>query len=365
MSAPVHSSWLEIDLEAIRRNSRRLRETCGTALMAVVKAGGYGHGGAAAARASLRGGAGWLGTARVDEALDLRRQGIEAPILVLGSTPPERLAQAREAGLRLTVWSAEHLEAAASAGGEIRVHVKVDTGMNRIGLRPEAVVDFLRAASSIAGLTVEGAYTHFARADEPEVPTTREQQARFAGAMAALEAAGLRPPLVHACNTAGALSFPEARWDLIRSGVGIYGLDPSAQVRLPDEFEPALQWKTVVTQVKTVPAGEGVSYGHAYLTRSDERLATLAVGYADGFRRIDGNEVLLGGRRAPVVGRVCMDQCLVRLDRDHPARPGDEAVLLGRQGEERISAEDIAERWATINYEVTCGITERVVRTYR
>ncbi len=237
--------------------------------------------------------------------------------------------------------------------------------MNRIGLRPEAVVDLLRGARSVAGLTVEGVYTHFARADEPDAPTTMEQQRRFAGAIAALEAAGLRPPLVHACNTAAAISFPQARWDLIRSGVGVYGMHPSAQVRLPDGFEPALQWKAVVTQVKTVPPGEGVSYGHAYITRSDERLATLAVGYADGFRRVDANEVLLGGRRAPVVGRVCMDQCLVRLDPDHPARPGDEAVLLGRQGDERISAEDIAERWGTINYEVTCGITDRVVRTYR
>jgi alanine racemase len=362
---PEHSTWLEIDLEAIRRNARRLAELCGVQVMAVVKAGAYGHGGAPAARATLRGGVDWLGTARVEEALELRREGIEAPILVLGATPAERVRQALEADLRLTAWSDEQLQPIAAAGRRARVHLKIDSGMNRIGVQPEEALDWVRRATAIPNLTLEGAYTHFARADEADKSPTRRQHERFAAVIESLDSAGLRPPLLHACNTAGALSFSEARWGLVRSGVGIYGLHPSSEVRLPDAFEPALSWKAVVTQVKAVPAGQGVSYGHAYVTRGEERLATLAVGYADGFRRVDGNEVLLGGRRVPVVGRVCMDQCLVRLAPGQEVRAGDEAVLLGRQGGERISAEEIAVRWGTINYEVTCGITERVVRAYR
>jgi len=366
--APRASTWLEIDLEVIRRNAQRLTARCGVPLLAVVKAGAYGHGGAPAARAALRGGAAMLGAARVDEALELRRAGIDAPLLVLGATPADRLAEALEASLTLTVWTMEHIQAAASAAAARRVvanlHLKIDSGMNRIGAPPEQALDLARRASETPGVALGGVYTHFACADEADRSPTLRQHALFADVVRTLEAAGLRPRWVHAANTAGALAYPEARWDLVRSGVGVYGLHPSRVVRLPEEFEPALMWKSRLTHVKTVPAGQGVSYGHRYVTRRDERIGTVAVGYADGFRRVHGNVVLVGGRRVPVVGRVCMDQILVRLDDAAPARPEDEVVLLGAQGEERITAEEIAERWGTINYEVTCGITERVGRTY-
>jgi alanine racemase len=365
----LHSTWLEIDLEAIQRNTDRLRDRCQVAVMAVVKAGGYGHGAAPAARAAQRGGAAWIGTARLEEALELRCQGVEGPVLILGFTPADRVGEAIEAGLCLTVWSVDQLQAAgaaaSTAGSKAEVHVKVDTGMNRIGLRPEEAVEFVRKMGEAPGVRCQGVYTHFARADDAERSATLKQHAAFSGVVEALGAAGLRPKWVHAANTAGALAFPEARWDMVRSGVGIYGMRPSDDVRLPDEFEPALQWKSRLTQVKVVAPGQGVSYGHRYVTRGEERLGTVAVGYADGFRRVEGNIVVVGGRRVPVVGRVCMDQCLVQLDAVPEARAGDEVVLLGSQGSERIAAEEIGARWGTINYEVVCGITERVARIYR
>ena len=363
-----HSTWLEIDLEAMRRNTARLRARCGTGVMAVVKAGAYGHGAAPAARAAQRGGAAWIGTARVEEGLDLRRQGVEGDILVLGATPPSRMAEALDARLSLTVWSDDQLEAtsaaAAATGRRAAVQVKVDSGMNRIGLPATEAVEFVRRLAGVPGVACEGIYTHFACADSADRRPTEKQHAVFAGVVAALEGAGLRPRWVHAANSAGALAYPEARWDLVRSGVGIYGMHPSSEVPLPDDFEAALQWKSRLTQVKTVPQGQGISYGHRYVTRGDELIGTVAVGYADGFRRVEGNIVLVGGRRVPVVGRVCMDQLLVLLEEVPDARVGDEVVLLGRQGDQRISAEEIGDRWGTINYEVTCGITERVARVY-
>jgi alanine racemase len=363
-----HSTWLEIDVDAMRRNAARLRQRCGTEVMAVVKADAYGHGGAPAARAARRGGAQWVGTARVEEALELRRQGVEAQLLVLGHTPADRVAEALEARLSLTVWSDDQLQATAAAaaavGHEAAVHVKVDTGMNRIGLRPEQAVEFARRVTGEPAVRLSGIYTHFACADGSDRRPTEKQNDAFRGVIEALQAAGLRPEWIHAANTAGSLAYPAARWDMVRSGVGIYGMHPSPAVPLPPDFEAALHWKSRLTMVKEVPPGEGVSYGHHYVTRSRERIGTVSVGYADGFRRVEGNVVLVGGRRVPVVGRVCMDQILVNLDEIPGARAGDEVVLLGSQGGERIAAEEVGERWGTINYEVTCGITERVARVY-
>jgi alanine racemase len=361
-------TWLEIDLEAIRRNAQRMREIAGVGLMAVVKAGAYGHGLAPTARAAAHGGAGWLGVARVDEGLELRRSALETPILILGPTPADRLPEALEARLRLTVWSEQHLEAAAAAGsrhGDAFVHVKVDTGMNRIGARPEVVLDLVRRASRMTSLRVEGVYTHFACADGADRRITERQNDQFADLVRALESNGLRPPLVHAANTAAALAYPETRWDLVRSGIGLFGMHPSPEVRLPNGFRPALEWKTRLTRVARVPAGQGVSYGHRYVTRREERIGTIPVGYGDGFRRVEGNQVLIAGRKVPVVGTVCMDQCMVQLDSVPAADAGDEVVLIGTQGSETITAEDLAGLWGTINYEVTCGITERVAWLYR
>ncbi|HET7009199.1 MAG TPA: alanine racemase [Anaerolineales bacterium] len=359
-----HSTWIEVSTGAIASNVRALLQRVQGQVMAVVKANGYGHGLVTAARSAVRGGASWIGVARAEEGLELRRAGIETPILVLGLTPVGRLDQAIAGNLSLTLWSEEQIEAAAAAavslGREPAVHLKVDTGMGRIGARPAEAV-LLAQRAQAARLRLEGVYTHFARADEPAAETTNNQLAAFGDVLGALAAAGVKPGLVHAANSAAAIAYPSSHFDLVRAGVAVYGLDPSPTCRLPDGFAPALAWKSILSQVKRLPPGSGISYGHAYVTRGEEQIGTVPVGYGDGFRRVDGNEVLVGGSRVPVVGRVCMDQILVRLD-GLPAKVGDEVVIIGRQGSGTISAEDVARRWGTINYEVVCGLSARVAR---
>jgi alanine racemase len=211
----------------------------------------------------------------------------------------------------------------------------------------------------------EGLFTHYATADERDPTVSDKQELRFKNAIDKLEKTGLRPPLVHAANSAAALTRPQDHFDLVRVGISIYGLHPSKETVLPTNFRAALAWKTQLSQIKVLPPGRGLSYGHIYVTSSHERIGTLPVGYADGFRRIEGNQVLIGGHHVPVIGRVCMDQCMVNLDALSEVHVGDEVVLIGNQGEEHISAEDVAERWDTINYEVTCGVGVRVPRVYR
>ncbi len=359
-----HAGWAEVDLEAITGNVEVARRVSGVAVMAVVKADGYGHGAAPVARAALRGGASRLGVARASEALALRAAGIDAPLLLLGHTPPDAVAGLVEAGVALTVWAPEHL-AALPAGA--RVHLKVDTGMSRLGVAPDGALELARGVRHLGGrgVELEGVFTHFACADDRGSTVTAGQQEVFSAVVARLEAAGLRPPLVHAANSAATLAVPGAAWDLVRFGIAMYGLSPGEQVVLPEGIRPALAWKTVIAQVKDLPPGRGVSYGHTYTTGGlggSERIGTMPVGYADGFRRGVPNEVLVRGVRVPVVGRVCMDQCMVRLDDVPDAAVGDEVVLIGAQGEQRISADDVAARWGTIGYEVVCGIGHRVPR---
>lgn len=359
-----HAGWVEVDLDAITGNVEVARRVSGVAVMAVVKADGYGHGAAPVARAALRGGASRLGVARASEALELRAAAIQAPVLLFGHAPPETVPGLVEAGVSLTVWSPEQV-AALPAGA--RVHLKVDTGMSRLGVAPEGALALARAIAALGGrgVELEGVFTHFACADDLGSPVTAGQQEVFSGVVAQLEAAGLRPPVVHAANSAATLAVPGAVWDLVRFGIAMYGLSPGEQVVLPEGIRPALAWKTVIAQIRDLPPGRGVSYGHTYSTGGSggsERIGTLPVGYADGLRRGVPNEVLVREVRVPVVGRVCMDQCMVRLDDVPHAAVGDEVVLIGAQGEQRISADDVAARWGTIGYEVVCGIGHRVPR---
>jgi len=364
----LYSNWLEIDLGAIQNNARRASQITGAPVMAVVKANAYGHGLVPAAHAALRGGATWCAVARLEEALELRQAEIDAPALVLGYTPPGALAEAIARRISLTVWSEQHIVLAAAAarqaGLPARLHLKVDTGMGRIGAPPEAAPALARALAETRGVHFEGLFTHYARADEVEQGFTGKQEAVFQSVLGALESAGLRPPVVHAANSAAGLLPSRAHFDVIRLGIALYGLHPSAECPLPDGFQPALTWKAALSHVKTVPAGRGLSYNFEYYTQTDERIATLPVGYADGVRRARPNEELVGGRRVPVVGRVCMDQCLVRLDEASQAQAGDEVVLIGEQGDEAIRAEDVARRWSTNNYDVVCGIVARVPRVF-
>jgi alanine racemase len=362
------ATWLEIDLVAIRDNIRLCRRLTGVPVMAVVKANAYGHGIAPVSLAAIEAGAAWCGVARIEEALELRRAGIDGPVLVLGATPDAMIREAVAAGVSLAVWDHSQVRTAAAAarqaGGRARLHLKIDTGMTRLGAEPAAALELAGAIRASRELFFEGLFTHFARADEPSEPVTDRQGAEFRAVIAALEKEGLRPPVIHAANTAGAMCHPESRFDLVRLGVGMYGLHPSDDCQLPSGIRPALSWKAQLTQVRTIEAGTGVSYGHAYVARKRERVGVVPAGYADGMRRVEGNRVLIGGKDVPVIGRVCMDQCMVLLDDVPGAQAGDEVVIIGQQGNARQAAEDVARRWGTINYEVTTTLSARVPRVY-
>ncbi len=363
-----YSTWVEVDLGAIEENVHYFLQSTGRQFMAVVKAEAYGHGAIQIAKTACKAGASWLGVARAEEAFELRVAGIDEPIFLLGWTPPARLEALIEANVSLTYWDEAQLtdisRAAEKVGSRANVHLKIDTGMSRVGVKPEEATQLAQEAGRIPSVYLEGVFTHFALADESDPASTDSQLRIFHEIISSWETSGLRPPLVHCANSAAALRRPEAWYDLVRVGIAMYGLHPSSACKLPGVVRPALTWKSRLSQVKVLPPGRGISYGHIYTTSSEERIGTVPVGYADGFRRVEGNEVLVGGKRVPVVGRVTMDQIMVQLDSIPDAQPGDEVVIIGSQEAERISAEDVADRWGTINYEVTSGILNRVPRLY-
>lgn len=371
---PSRPAWIEIDEGALANNVRQIRRLIGPQrlLAGVVKANAYGHGAIPVARQILAAGADRLAVATLSEALELRTAGIDAPILVLGYTPPRQAAEVVRAGVTATVYDVETAqalaEAAAQQGVRAAVHVKVNTGMNRLGLDPEDAPAFLEALRAMATLEAEGVFTHFATSDTDRA-FALVQAARFGAMIAALEAAGLRPPLVHAANSAATLTLPETHFDMVRCGIALYGLDPDEEMTpLPAGFRPVLSWKAEVAQVRTLPPGAGVSYGLEFVTRRSSTLAVIPVGYADGFPRrpLTWGGVLIHGKEAPIVGRVCMDQSLVDVTdivaAGEPVRQGDVVVLIGRQGEAAISAEEAARRIGTINYDVVSRILARVPR---
>ena len=368
MNISADTIWLEINLGAIRRNVERLHKIAGNIVMAVVKANAYGHGLVEVTRAALKGGAERLGVARFEEALALRLAGIDAPILVMGYTSPEHAANAARLKICLAVYNRDAAQAYARAlTGErtpLRLHVKVDTGMGRLGVFPEEAVEFIRQVRMQNNLLVEGLFTHFSSADHVDTTVTDLQISRFNKVIADLAATGFKPPMIHASNSAGILRYPQAAYDMVRPGIAIYGLHPSDQVQLPEDFEPALTWKTRIVSIKTMPPGSGIGYGRRYITRKHERVGVIAAGYADGLRRRLGNVALVNGKRVYQVGGLCMDQTMFNLDAVPDAKPGDEVVLLGKQGEEHINAEEIGASWDTINYEVVCGLAARVPRYY-
>lgn len=364
--------WAEVHLDRIAANVRALAQAARpAALMAVVKANGYGHGAVAVAKVALASGAKRLAVASPEEGRELRRAGIAAPILVLGALLPGQSDVFCEYRLTATVASqeavAEVVSCAQRRGQAIRVHVKVDTGMGRLGFPPEEVPAVVSRLWQMDGVALEGIYSHLACADSEQDDVTQRQVEAFRGVLAACERAGWRPESVHLANTAATLrhiSVPEC--NLVRVGLGLYGLFPSSTLEGVVPLYPALELKTRVTTVKRVPAGSGVSYGHAYHTGSETTLCTLPVGYADGLRRnLSGKaDVLIRGRRHPIVGRICMDQCVVDVG-DAEVEVGDEAVLIGRQGDEVVRVEEWADALDTISYEVVCGIGSRVPRVYQ
>lgn len=373
VTRPQRPTWLEIDLSAIGNNTRRIKKIVGpqVRVMVSLKADAYGHGALKVARTVLHNGGSMLGVATVSEATPLRDAGIDAPILVYGYIPHWQMREAVRLGITATLYSSESAQALSRAalalGKIVKVHVKVDTGMGRLGIRYEQsdeIIALIREILALPGLELEGIYTHFACADAEDQTHVRLQLTRFQQILAQVTAQGLRPPIVHAANSAATLSLPESHFDMVRPGLAIYGLDPSPAVRLPADFRAALSFKTQVSQVKWVPEGECISYGCTYITERPTLIAVLPVGYADGFRRAPRNwgSVLLHGREAPILGRVCMDQCMVDVTHIPETRMGDEVVLIGRQGHAALTAEQVAERLGTINYEVVSEILARVPR---
>ena len=370
--ARMRPAWAEIDLDAVARNAAALAALAAPApLCAVVKADGYGHGAVQVAGAALAGGASWLAVALVEEGIELRQAGIGAPILVLSEPPPAAVPEGVEAGLTLTVYTEAGIEETARVarrlGGRAPVHLKVDTGMHRVGADPADVAALAGRIASLPGLRFEGLWTHLAVADEPEDPFTGEQLARFDKVRADLAGRGLVPEMVHAANSAGAILHPAARLDLVRCGISLYGYPPAPGLVGAVELTPALSLKAEVTMVRRLAAGERPSYGRRRPLPADSVVATVPLGYADGVVRAlgqVGGEVLVGGRRRPMAGTVTMDQLMIDCGPDAAVEVGDEVVLLGRQGGEAITAEDWARLLGTISYEVLCGVGPRVDRRY-
>jgi alanine racemase len=367
-------AWADVDLEAVRHNAGLLAARADpAALMAVVKADGYGHGAVPVARAALEGGAAWLGVALVEEGLELRAAGIEAPILVLAEAPASSAGAVVAGRLTPVVYSGPWIEALAKAAADagavepLPVHLKVDTGMHRVGCTPQAAVEVAQAIARHDQLRLEGLLTHLAVADETANPYTAEQLGRFETVRAHMAAAGIRPPVVHAANSAGLLAVPQARYDLVRCGIALYGIPPAPEFDGLLPLRPAMSLRAEASLVRRLEAGERISYGLRYRLSAPSVVATVPLGYADGVpRRLGhaGGEVLAGGRRRPIAGTITMDQLMVDLGTDElPA--GTEVVLIGRQGEEEITAAEWAERLDTIAYEVVSAIGPRVPRRYR
>ncbi len=371
---PAHDrwAWVEVDLTAIQHNAAWLRRTVAPAeVWAVVKADGYGHGALPVAQAALGGGATGLGVALVHEGAALRAGGLDAPVLLLSQPPLAEMDDVVALRLRPTVDTPAGIDAAAAAAGRVggeplAVHLKLDTGMHRVGADPREAVALAQRILGHRALRLDGVFTHLAVADDPAHRATAEQLGRFDAALAQLRGHGIEPPLVHAANSAGAILRPDARRSLVRTGIALYGIPPApsmAAVSAP--LRPALALKARVSHVKVVHKGEGVSYGLRHTFERDTVVATLPLGYADGVpRRLfgTGGEVLVGGSRRPIVGVVTMDQLMVDCGPTSSVGVGDEVVLIGEQGGERITPDEWAQRLGTISYEIVCGISGRVPR---
>lgn len=365
-------TWVEIDLAAIQKNIRSFKRHVGdeVQIFAVVKANAYGHGAVPVAKAALEAGATRLAVHRLTEGIELRQAGLTAPILVMGYTPPAGAQAMVEWDLTPSCITSEFAQAfstQAAANGKIMpLHVKVDTGMSRYGLFPAEVIPFLTAVSELPGIKIEGLFTHFATADSNDQTWVLQQIATFNQVIAAVRSTGMEVPIIHAANSATTMKLPQAHYNAVRPGISMYGMNPSSDWEPVFELHPALSLKSTVSRVRELPAGAGVSYGRTFVTSRPTMAALVPVGYGDGYHRILTNKgvVLVRGQRAPIIGRVCMDQFVVDVTGIPGVAQDDEVVLVGRQGEERISAEEVGRLAGSINYEVTTGLLPRVVRKY-
>ena len=372
------TTWVEIDLSAMQSNAQTIKAYARSrSLIAVIKADAYGHGAIPVAKA-LDEEAAMYAVATVAEAVELRTAGIRKPVLVLFNTLPFHAKTIVDYQLTASVYEralCNALSRAAEAKGtSLKVHLDVDTGMNRGGIWYAEAVDFLKWLTSLEGIEIEGIFTHFATAGEADKSHVHLQLERFKSVLAALSKLNLRPPIIHAANSAAALTLPNAHFDAVRVGLSLYGIDPSSEVRRasPVPLQPALSWKARLICLRQSMQREGVSYGRTYTVDEPTWLATLPVGYADGYPRALSNraETLIGGVRCQQVGSVCMDGTVFRIpvpkgeQADLPLHIGDEAVLIGKQGALEITVDQVAEKAGTISYEILTGIGKRVSRIY-
>ena len=362
---PARPAWAEIDLDAIRDNVRALGALLRrpARLLAVVKGDGYGHGAVEAARAALEAGAQVLGIATVDEGVQLRRAGLRAPSLVLGYTPPDDALRAVEHDLALTVFQSEVAralsQAAAHSGRRARAHLKVDTGMGRLGVAPQEAVALAREISALAGVTLDGCFTHFATADEQDLAPAQAQLETFRTVLRDLDRAGIAPGMRHAANSAATLALPDSHLDLVRVGIAMYGIAPAPHLAGRIRLRPAMRLCARVAHVKRIAPGTSIGYGRVYRAARETTIATVPLGYADGYPRVATGHVMLRGQRAPIAGRVSMDQLMVDAG-DVPVRVGDDVELWGPA----VGVEEVAEAARTISYEVLVRLGRRVPRVF-
>ncbi|ASS76666.1 alanine racemase [Tumebacillus algifaecis] len=370
----VRQTWAEINLDAIGHNVRVSKQILppGTGVMAVVKANAYGHGASQVAEIALQNGAEYLGVAAADEAIELREAGITAPILILGYTPTNFAKDIVTYDLTQTVFNTDLLlaldRAAREQNTKAKIHLKVDTGMGRLGFTGlDEVVGFAKRAADMPGINLEGIFTHFATADELDSSYAEEQISRFAAVLERLQLAGLKIPLQHISNSAGIIQYTNCPGNMVRLGISMYGYYPSQEVPKDVELQPALRFVSHVVHLKEVPAGTKISYGATFETKAPSKIATIPVGYADGYSRLLSNkgEALIRGMRVPVVGRVCMDQLMLDVTEVEAVETGDEVVLYGRQGNSEIPLDEVADKIGTITYEVLCVLGRRVPRKFQ
>jgi len=357
-----------VRLGAIAHNVGQIRKRVGSNrdIMAVVKANGYGHGAVEVSLSALKSGANCLGVAVPEEGEELRKAGIDVPITVLGLIQPEEGYKVVDFNLEQTLCSLEVAEAlnqiASNEGTVVNVHIKIDTGMGRVGVQPIDTLAFARRIGRLKNLNAKGIFSHFSCADEIDRTFAKKQVEIFDGVVREIEASGIRIPKRHMANSAAILDLPESYYDLVRPGIMIYGLYPSNEVSHSIELKPAMTFMTKVTFVKRVPPRSPISYGRTFITEKETLVATLPVGYADGYSRLlsDRGEVLIKGYRVPLIGRICMDMCMIDVSGVENIQPGDEVILFG----EGLPVDEVAEKLGTINYEVVCAVGKRVPRVY-
>lgn len=375
----VYRTWAEVHLDALADNINQIKSMLspGTRFMAVVKADAYGHGVHEVSRTLAQNGVDYFGVAFLDEARQLRRNKITLPIQILGYTPVEQAMEIADLDLEPTVLNFSMAKAFSNAAQKrnktCKIHVKVDTGMSRVGYAygddPETnrkTVDDIIDLARIPNIIIEGLFTHFACADALGSEMTAKQFERYTDLVGRLEARGLNIPIKHVCNSAAAMRFPNMHLDMARIGIAMYGLYPSGEMTHFMKLRPAMELKTNVTQIKTVPADSCVSYGATYKTTESTVIGTIPIGYADGYSRVLSGkaQVIAGGKRVPIIGTICMDQCMINLTGVNNINVEDEIVMFGKQGDTQVSIEEVASWIGTINYELVCVIGKRVPRVY-